>query len=126
MVVFPAKENTYTFINNCRMVRCKRHRLLQTTLSILNDVVCVCWFPLSVVGASRKSGGVASEKQVALDILMIKQMIEEQTISLRWVPTWKQIADPMTKEMSGTLLDSFRNHPFLCLVLLCPRALMQL
>ena len=43
-------------------------------------------------------------------------MIEEQTIALRWVPTWKQIADPMTKEMSGTLLDSFRNHPFLSLV----------
>ena len=64
----------------------------------------------------HKSGGVASEKQVALDILMIKQMIEEQTIALRWVPTWKQIADPTTKEMSGTLLDSFRNHPFLSLV----------
>ena len=64
----------------------------------------------------HKSGGVASEKQVALDMLMIKQMIEEQTIALRWVPTWKQIADPMTKEMSGTLLDSFRNHPVLSLV----------
>ena len=64
----------------------------------------------------HKTGGVATEKQAALDILLIKQLVEDQVLGLRWTPTWKQLADPLTKEMPGVLLESFRSKPVLCLV----------
>jgi hypothetical protein len=58
----------------------------------------------------HKTGGVATERQSALDILMIKQLVEDEVLGLRWTPTWKQLADPLTKEMSGCLLQSFRRN----------------
>ena len=64
----------------------------------------------------HKTGGVATERQSALDILMIKQLVEDEILGLRWTPTWKQLADPLTKEMSGSLLQSFRRKPVLCLI----------
>ena len=64
----------------------------------------------------HKTGGVATEKQAALHILLIKQLVEDQVLGLRWTPTWKQLADPLTKEMPGVLLESFRSKPVLCLV----------
>ena len=47
---------------------------------------------------------------------MIKQLVEDEVLGLRWTPTWKQLADPLTKEMSGSLLQSFRRKPVLCLI----------
>ena len=38
-----------------------------------------------------KTGGMASEKQAALDILLIKQLVESGALQLRWTPTWKQL-----------------------------------
>ena len=63
-----------------------------------------------------KTGSMASEKQTALDMLMVKRLVEDQVIRLRWVPTWKQMADPLTKEMNGDLLTTFRKTNSLCLV----------
>ena len=64
----------------------------------------------------QKTGGVASEKQTALDMLMVKQLVEDQVIGPRWTPTWKQIADPLAKEMVTTLLEKFRKEGLLCLI----------
>ena len=64
----------------------------------------------------NKTGSMASEKQAALDMLMVKRLVEDQVLRLRWVPTWKQVADPLTKEMSTELLKQFRQTGKLCLV----------
>ena len=64
----------------------------------------------------NKTGSIASEKQTALDMLMVKRLVEDQVIRLRWVPTWKQMADPLTKEMARDLLLEFRKTNSLCLV----------
>eukprot|EP00435_Cladocopium_sp_Y103_P070035 s255_g34.t1 len=63
-----------------------------------------------------KTGGVASEKQAALDMLMTKQLVEDGVMQIRWTPTWKQLADPLTKDMVTTLLEHFRRSGKLCLV----------
>ena len=59
---------------------------------------------------------MACEKQAALDMLMVKCLVEDQVLRLRWVPTWKQVADPLTKDMSTELLKQFRQTGKLCLV----------
>ena len=64
----------------------------------------------------HKTGGIATEKQSALDILIIKQLVEDEILGLKWTPTWKQLADPLTKEMSGELLQRFRKKTVLCLI----------
>ena len=64
----------------------------------------------------HKTGGIATEKQSALDILIIKQLVEDEVLGLKWTPTWKQLADPLTKEMSGELLQRFRKKTVLCLI----------
>ena len=63
-----------------------------------------------------KTGGIASEKQAALDMLMTKQLVEDNVVQIRWTPTWKQLADPLTKDMVTTLLEQFRHSSKLCLV----------
>eukprot|EP00434_Breviolum_minutum_P025436 symbB.v1.2.022474.t1/scaffold1996.1/size93170/9 len=63
-----------------------------------------------------KTGGMASEKQAALDILMVKQLVENGALQLRWTPTWKQLADPLTKDMNGSLLEEFRRRTTICLI----------
>ena len=47
---------------------------------------------------------------------MAKQMVEQGTIEIRWTPTWKQLADPLTKDMVTSLLETFRHHSKLCLI----------
>ena len=64
----------------------------------------------------HKTGGMASEKQAALDILLVKQLVESGALQLRWTPTWKQLADPLTKDMSGSLLEQFRQRSTVCLI----------
>ena len=64
----------------------------------------------------HKTGGVASEKQAALDMLMMKQLIEKGVVQVKWTPTWKQLADPLTKDMVTILLEQFRRCGKLCLV----------
>lgn len=65
-----------------------------------------------------KTGGMASEKQAALDILLVKQLVENGALQLRWTPTptWKQLADPLTKDMNGSLLEEFRRRTTICLI----------
>ena len=52
---------------------------------------------------------LAAERQTALDILAVRQLIQEGVLDLHWVPTWKQFADGLTKAMLDLLFDSFRK-----------------
>ena len=64
----------------------------------------------------HKTGGIASEKQAALDILMTKQLVEDGVQNLKWTPTWKQLADPLTKDMDSTVLHDLRRSWTISLV----------
>ena len=37
----------------------------------------------------HKTGGVATERQAALDVLLMKQLIKDEVVGLRWTPTWR-------------------------------------
>ena len=52
--------------------------------------------------------GLATERQVSLDILAVRQMVQEGMLSLHWVPTWRQFADGLTKSMPDELFQRFR------------------
>lgn len=47
---------------------------------------------------------------------MVKKLVESKILQLRWVPTWKQLTDPLTKEMNTELVDQFQAKNLLCLV----------
>ena len=60
----------------------------------------------------HKTGRLAQKRQTALDLLMTKDMIEAQTISMTWVPTFRQLADSLTKEMADVLLKQFKQRNY--------------
>ena len=62
------------------------------------------------------TGGLAQERQTAIDLLMAKQWIEEKLMTLKWVPTFKQVADALTKSMKDTLLTLWKKNGQVCLV----------
>lgn len=62
----------------------------------------------------HKTGGDASERQAALDMLLMKQLIEDNVMGLRWTPAWRQLADPLTKDMLPTSLEVFKEKGLLC------------
>ena len=51
-----------------------------------------------------KCGHMANERQTALDILQVKDLIQKYQVQLRWNPTFKQLADGLTKEVEQQLL----------------------
>ena len=59
---------------------------------------------------------LASERQTSLDILSVRQLIQEGHLRLFWVPTWKQYGDMLTKSMPDVLFHAFRKKGILCLV----------
>ena len=63
----------------------------------------------------HKTGQLAQERQTALDMLMTKNMIEARVISLKWIPTFRQMADSLTKDMIDVLLRQFKRRHLLCL-----------
>ena len=70
----------------------------------------------SLYGHCLKVGHMASERQTALDILAVKTMIQENLVKLFWTPTFKQLADALTKEMDDSLLRKFKKDGMVCLV----------
>ena len=54
---------------------------------------------------------LASERQTALDILSVKQLVQGGQLSLHWVPTWRQFADSLMKSMQEELFRKFREKP---------------
>ena len=43
--------------------------------------------------------GLATERQVSLDILAVRQMVQKGCLQLHWIPTWRQFGDGLTKAM---------------------------
>lgn len=62
-----------------------------------------------------KTGHMTSEKQTMLDILAAKQLIECTAMKVAWVPTFRQLADGLTKDMVDELFKSFKASNTLCL-----------
>eukprot|EP00439_Symbiodinium_sp_Y106_P070485 s391_g12.t1 len=56
----------------------------------------------------KGSGLLTTERQVSLDILGVRQMIQDGCQGLHWVPTWRQHADILTKDMIDELFGKFR------------------
>ena len=51
--------------------------------------------------------GLATERQVSLDILTVRQMVQEGILRLHWVSTWRKYADGLTQIMPDELFDAF-------------------
>lgn len=48
----------------------------------------------------NKVGALTSERRVALDVISVKEALEEDQSKLRWVPTRHMLADVLTKLMT--------------------------
>lgn len=48
-----------------------------------------------------------TERQTLLDVLVCKDLVENKVVTMKWVPTFKQYADCMTKAMRATLSEEF-------------------
>ena len=59
------------------------------------------------------SNQLAAERQTSLDILGIRQMVQEGLVFLHWVPTWRQYGDCLTKPMEDLLYVRFKNDGYL-------------
>ncbi|CAE8613639.1 unnamed protein product, partial [Polarella glacialis] len=61
------------------------------------------------------TGSIPSERQTMLDLLCAKEMIETAQVSIRWVPTQRQLADHLTKTMQCKLLVKFLSTGLIAL-----------
>ena len=51
------------------------------------------------------SSKLATERQTSLDILAVRQMVQQGLLNLFWVPTWRRYADSLTKAMEELLFS---------------------
>ena len=56
---------------------------------------------------------MTAERQTALDILAAKQLVEAGVVRISWVPTFRQFADGLTKDMPDELLTKFKKQGLL-------------
>lgn len=63
----------------------------------------------------EKTGHMTSERQTMLDILAAKQLVESASMMVAWVPTFRQFADVLTKDMVDELFKKFKRDGLLCL-----------
>ena len=61
------------------------------------------------------TGQVPSERQTMLDLMVTREMLEAGTFHLRWVPTYRQHADGLTKRMANPLWTEFSTKGVLSL-----------
>ena len=61
------------------------------------------------------TGQVPSERQTMLDLMVTREMLEASTFHLRWVPTYRQYADGLTKRMNNPLWTEFSAKGLLSL-----------
>ena len=50
----------------------------------------------------HKTGSIPAERQVLIDLLTARDMIEEKIIDVRWCPTTHMVSDMLTKNMAPT------------------------
>ena len=62
-----------------------------------------------------KTGHMTAEKQTMLDILAAKQLIEGTAMKVAWVPTFRQMADGLTKCMNDELFKKYKIQSTVCL-----------
>ena len=62
-----------------------------------------------------KTGHMTAERQTMLDILAAKQLVESSVMAVAWVPTFRQYADGLTKDMPDELFRKFKTSGLLCL-----------
>ena len=55
------------------------------------------------------TGQIPTERQTLLDLLTAKDLVENKIVDMRWVPTYKQHADYLTKVMLAWLWVEFMN-----------------
>lgn len=53
------------------------------------------------------TGQVPAERQTMLDLLVVKDQLEQSVVDFRWVPTHRQYADALTKSMRDLLWEEF-------------------
>ena len=53
------------------------------------------------------TGQIPTERQTLLDLLVCKDLVENKVVDMKWVPTYKQFADFMTKQMLAWLWNEF-------------------
>ena len=61
----------------------------------------------SLYDVCTKSGSLPEERRVALDIMDIKESIEEMGDQMRWVPTYHMLVDCMTKCMPPDMMLTY-------------------
>ena len=61
----------------------------------------------SLYDVCAKSGSLPEERRVALDIMDIKESIEEMGGQMRWVPTDHMLVDCMTKSMPPDMMLTY-------------------
>ena len=59
---------------------------------------------------------LATERPTSLDILAVRQLVQENLLSLHWVPTWRLYADVLTKDMLDELFQKLRERGCLNIV----------
>ena len=62
-----------------------------------------------------KTGYMTAERQTMLDILAAKQLVESSKVAIAWVPTFRQVADGLTKDMPDELFLQFKRQGLLSL-----------
>ena len=67
----------------------------------------------SLYDLCRKHGSLPTERRVALDLLDVREGLEEFGDQVRWVPTTHMLSDALTKHMSSDLILKFR-HEHIC------------
>ena len=55
----------------------------------------------------RTTGQIPSERQTTLDLLVAKDLLEQEVFKLYWVPTHRQHADGLTKAMRNLLWEEY-------------------
>ena len=57
-----------------------------------------------------KTGRLTAERQTMLDILAAKQLIESASMKVAWVPTFRQFADGLTKDVLDGFLPNLKRR----------------
>lgn len=60
---------------------------------------CVVTDAKRVFDHLSKTGSLPAERQTLLDLLSVKEYMEDQVIETRWVPSFHMLDDPLTKVM---------------------------
>ena len=60
--------------------------------------------------AERGSGNVNRTRHIAVRYFSIKQLVEDKTVAIQYLPTGQMKADPLTKPITGNRFTEWRNE----------------